>query len=224
LKTQAGDPAWILSRIAAAVAARPSAAATEVHWLRLVAASTGLSIELLESLLTLVDSGALGGTATHAMTALLAWMRQAPRRLIELVRPESLEGLFGDAYKKRATDDERALQALNLIGKILPIWMSGAPLRSIEAVVEDKTTNLGYCVTARHFATRLAPDLAFVAGLPARLSLARLAATAPENEPEIPAVLAKLGSVIREGCDSPEALAARLEAGRTVSRVTARLE
>lgn len=223
-KAQAGDPAWILSRIATAVAARPPAAAAEVHWLGFVAASTGLSIELLESLLTLVDSGALAGSATQAVTTLFAWVRQVPRRLMDLVRPESLEGLFGDAYKKLATDDERALQALDLIDKILPIWMSGRPLCDIEAVIEGRTTNLGYCVTARHFASRVAPDLAFVAGLPARLLLARLAATAPDDEPKIPAVLATLGSVIREGCDSPEALAARLDAGRAVSRVAARLE
>ncbi|HEX4196213.1 MAG TPA: DEAD/DEAH box helicase [Caulobacteraceae bacterium] len=223
-KGNAGDSAWILTRIAAAIAARPPAAAAEVHWLGLVAASMGLSNELLESLLTLVDSGALAGSATQAVTVLLAWVRQSPRRLMDLVRPESLEGLFGDAYKKLATDDERSLQALDLIDKILPIWMSGAPICDIEAVAEGRTTNLGYCVTARHFTTRVAPDLAFVAGLPARLLLARLAATAPDDEPEIPTVLATLGSVIREGCDSPAALAARLDAGRTVSRVAARLE
>jgi len=223
-REKAGDHAWISSRIAAAVAARPPAAGAEVHWLGLVAASTGLSIELLESLLTLVDGGALTGTATQAVMALLAWVRQAPHRLMDLVRPESLEGLFGDAYKKLPTDDERALQALDLIDKILPIWMSGAPLCHIEAAAEGRTTKLGYCVIARHFTTRVAPDLAFVAGLPARLLLARLAATAPDEEPEIPAVLATLGSVIREGCDSPEALAARLNAGRMVSRVASRLE
>jgi hypothetical protein len=35
-------------------------------------------------------------------------------------------------------------------------------------------------------------------------------------------ILATLGSIVREGCDSPEALAVRLEAGREVSRVAAR--
>lgn len=223
-KAKAGDSAWIASRVASAVAARPPAAAAEVHWLGLVAASTGLSVDLLQSLLMLVDGGALAGSAAQAVTALLTWIRQTPSRLMDLVRPESLEGLFGDAYKKLATDDERALQALDLIDKVIPIWMSGAPLCDIEAVAEAKTTNLGFCVTARHFATRVAPDLAFVAGLPARLLLARLAATSPDEEPEIPAVLATLGSVVREGCDSPEALAARLDAGRKVSRVAARLE
>ncbi|OAI30629.1 helicase, partial [Methylosinus sp. R-45379] len=224
LKDKNGDSAWIHSRVASAVAARPPAAAAEVHWLGLVAASTGLSIELLQSLLALVDSGVLAGSASQATTALLAWVRQVPFRLMELVRPESLEGLFGDAYKKLASDHERAIEALDLIDKILPIWMSGVPLCDIEAVAEGKTAKLDYCVTARHFVTRVAPDLAFVAGLPARLLLARFAATAPDDEPEIPAVLATLGSMVREGCDSPEALAVRLDVGRTVSRVAARLK
>jgi hypothetical protein len=70
--------------------------------------------------------------------------------------------------------------------------------------------------------TRVAPDLAFVAGLPARLLLARHAVTTPDDPAEVPTILATLGSIVREGCDSPESLAVRLEAGRQVSRVAAR--
>ena len=109
-----------------------------------------------------------------------------------------------------------------MIRCILPVWMSGAPIRDIEATIEGKNTELGFCETARHFVTRVAPDLAFVAGLPARLLLARHAAMNPDDPAEIPTTLATLGSIVREGCDSPEALAARLEAGRQVSRVAAR--
>ncbi|WP_377848687.1 DEAD/DEAH box helicase [Bosea sp. UC22_33] len=221
-KTQAGDTAWIVSRVAAAVVARPAAADDDIHWLGLVCASTGLSPTMLESLLELVDSGGLAGTAIDAVAALFVWMRKAPLRLMDLVRPESLEGLFGDAYKKLPSDEARAIQALDLIEKILPVWMSGAPLCKIEAVVEGKTTGLGFCPTARHFAMRVAPDLAFLGGLPARLLLARFAATATEEEPSIPLTLATLGSILREGCESPEALAARVESGRSVSRVAAR--
>jgi hypothetical protein len=61
-----------------------------------------------------------------------------------------------------------------------------------------------------------------VAGLPARLLLARHAARTPEDAAEIPTVLVTLGSIVREGCDSPESLAVRLEAGRQISRVAAR--
>ncbi len=204
------------------MAARPTAAKDEVHWSGLVCASTGLSLTLLESLLELVDSDALAGSASNVFAALLAWLREAPLRLMDLVRPESLEGLFGEDYKKLPSDDARAVKALDLIEQIVPVWMSGAPLSKIEEIAAGRSTSLGFCPTARHFAMRVAPDLAFIGGLPARLLLARLAATAPEKEPLIPLTLATLRSILREGCDSPEALAARVEVGRSVSRVVAR--
>jgi hypothetical protein len=92
-----------------------------------VAAATGQSIDLLEGVLALVDGGALEGDAGQVIAALLGWIEQMPARLLELVRPESLEGLFGEAYKKLPTDEVRALQALEMIRRILPVWMSGAP-------------------------------------------------------------------------------------------------
>lgn len=221
-RKQAGDEAWISSRIKAALSARPAAADEEFRWIALVAAATGQSIDLLEGLLALVDSGALKGDAAQVMATLLGWIEQMPARLFELMRPESVEGLFGEAYKKLPTEEARALKAFEMIQRILPIWMSGAPVRDIESVIQGKTTELGYCETARHFVTRVVPDLGFVAGLPARLLLARHAATTPDTPAEIPTILATLGSIVREGCDSPEALALRLQAGRKVSRVAAR--
>ncbi len=221
-KTQAGETAWIASRIASAVAARPAAAKDDVHWLGLVCASTGLPLTLLENLLKLVDSDALTGSASDVFAALLAWVRETPLQLMDLVRPEGLEGLFGEDYKELSSDEVRAFKALDLIEQIVPVWMSGAPLCKIEAIAAGKSTGLGFCPTARHFAMRVAPDLAFIGGLPARLLLARLMATDPEEEPLIPLTLATLGSILREGCDCAEALAARLEVGRSVSRVAAR--
>jgi hypothetical protein len=221
-RRQAGDDAWISSRIKTALAARPAAAEEQPRWIGLVAAATGQSIDLLEGVLALIDDGALEGDAGQVVAALLHWIEQIPARLLELARPESLEGLFGEAYKRLPTDEARALQALAMIRRILPVWMSGAPVRDIEAAIQGKTTGLGYCETARHFVTRIVPDLAFVAGLPARLLLARHAALNPDDPAEIPTILATLGSIVREGCDSPESLAARIEAGRQVSRVAAR--
>jgi hypothetical protein len=221
-RKQAGDEDWISSRINAALAARPAATEEEFRWIGLVAAAKGQSIDILEGILALVDGGALEDDASRAIAALLSWIEQLPARLLELVRPESLEGLFGEAYKKLPTDEARALQALATIRRILPVWMSGAPVRDIESAIQGKTTGLGHCETARHFLTRVVPDLAFVVGLPARLMLARQAATSPDDPAEILTTLGTLGSIVREGCDSPESLAVRLEAGRQVSRVAAR--
>jgi len=70
--------------------------------------------------LALVDRGALKGDAGQVISALLDWIEQTPARLLELVRPESLEGLFGEAYKKLATDEARSLEALEMIRRLLP--------------------------------------------------------------------------------------------------------
>src|SRR3546814_16225879 len=59
-----------------------------------------------------------------------------------------------------------------------------------------------------------------MAGLPTRLLTAR--AKAAEEPLVISTVLATLGGIVREGCNSPEALATRLNLGRKFSRVAAR--
>jgi hypothetical protein len=63
-------------------------------------------------------------------------------------------------------------------------------------------------------------DLAFLAGLPGRLLAARLRAA--EDQASVPTILAALGGIVREGCDSPDSLAVRLHLTRSVSRVAAR--
>ena len=129
-RKQAGEDAWITSRIQAALSARPAAAEGGLRWIGLVAAATGQSIDLLEGMLTLVDSGALKGDAGQVIAELLGWIAHKPVRLLELVRPESLEGLFGEAYKKLPTDEARALQALEMVRLSS---RSGCPARRSEA-------------------------------------------------------------------------------------------
>lgn len=140
---------------------------------------------------------------------------------MDMVRPESLEGLFGEKYKKLPDDKQRSVQALAAITKLLPLWMTGAPLCTIEATHLGRPDRLGKCEYARHFASRVIPDLAFLAGLPAQLLMARAKSSGDTSQP-LPTVLATLGGAVREGCDSPEALATKINTGRTVSRVAAR--
>ena len=123
-------------------------------------------------------------------------------------------------YKKLPNDEQRSVQALDAIKKLLPLWMAGVPLCEIEAAHLERRDRLGKCEFARHFVSRVVPDLAFLAGLPAQLLAARAKKSA--NPQPLRTVLATLGGTIREGCDSPEALAAKINAGRAVSRVAAR--
>jgi hypothetical protein len=117
---------------------------------------------------------------------------------------------------------ERAEMALKTITQLLPYWMAGAPLRVIEAAYLGRTDRLDKCEYARHFVARIVPDLAFLAGLPARLIAARDKSQS-ESPPPLRTILAVLGSTLREGCDSPETLATRINCGRDVSRVAARV-
>lgn len=98
--------------------------------------------------------------------------------------------------------------------------MSGVPLCQLEARFLGRPDRLGHCEHARHFALRIVPDLAFFAGLPARLLIARSRAVGEDGA--ITTTLATLGSAVREGCESPEALATKINCGRDVSRVAAR--
>ncbi len=219
--TQAGKTEWVEARIAAAVAHRPAAALIEQdRWIEHVASSTGLRVNLLQELSGMLDAGAFKGGAPHAVQVLLDWIEAKPRLMFEFIRPQNVEGLFGQAYKKLKDDASRGAFALPMIKRLLPVWMAGHPLFRMEEVCLGKTTGLRECRKARHFVSRVVPDLAFLAGLPGLLLAARRKAASDETP--VPAVLAALGGIVREGCDSPETLAMRINCGREVSRVAAR--
>jgi superfamily II DNA/RNA helicase len=219
-----GKQDWIDSRIAAALAAK-KARDDEEHrreWLDLVSGSTGVPVEMLLEIEALLNASTFNGNAREATAVLLAWLEQSPERLLHLVRPENLEGLFGEDYKQLKTDRDRGARALPVIRALLPLWMDGKPLCDVEKSFLKKES-VGLCKYARHFALRVVPDLAFIAGLPARILIARWKAEhEPEAEPAIPTVLSTLQAIVREGCDSPESLATKINLGQRVSRVAAR--
>jgi superfamily II DNA/RNA helicase len=219
-----GKQEWIDSRIAAALITRNAREdEAERGWIDLVSGSTGVSVLMLREIQKLIDDGTLNGDARHVITTLLVWLMSHPERLLDLVRPENLEGLFGEEYKQLVTDRDRGEYAMPSLLRLLPLWMDGKPLCEIEKQFLG-SNNVGLCKYARHFALRVVPDLAFIAGLPARILLARSQAERIEGEEAAPisTVLATMQAIIREGCDSPETLGSRLNLGRTVSRVKAR--
>jgi hypothetical protein len=195
----------------------------EGKWIEQVAGATGLSVDLLQQLVNLADEGSFDGTSIEVVGAILKWLEGKPIVLLELVRPESLEGLLGDKYKRLPNDEKRAPLALAAVNQLLPLWMAGVPLCEIEAAYLGRKENLGRCEHARQFVSRVVPDLAFLAGLPARLLTARAKSARGEMSP-LHTVLTTLGSTVREGCESPEALATRVNCGRTISRVASRQE
>jgi superfamily II DNA/RNA helicase len=217
----AADADWLSTRVASALAARATLALPESdRWIEQVSGATGLSVALLQQIVERQDAGAFSGTALEVVVALLDWLDAHPSQLLSLVRPESLEEMFGRLYKSLANDEARGEHALFWLRKLWPIWMSGVPLCELEKAFLGRSTNLKQCRNARQFAARLVPDLAFLAGLPGRLLATRLRAAGDETP--VPTVLATLSGVVREGCDGADSLAVRLHATRAVSRVAAR--
>jgi hypothetical protein len=217
----ADDADWLNTRVSSALASRVALDLPEAdRWIEQVSGATGLSVALLQQIVEQLDSGAFSGTAREVTMALLDWLDAHPHQLLSLVRPESLEEMFGTSYKKHAEDGARGKHALRWLRKLLPIWMSGLPLCELEKTFLERSDNLKQCKNARHFVSRLVPDLAFLAGLPGLLLAARLRAA--EDETPVPSNLATLSGVVREGCDGPDSLAVRLQLKRSVSRVAAR--
>src|SRR3546814_20895173 len=91
----------------------------------------------------------------------------------------------------RSTRTDTLCPYTTLFRSLLPLWMSGVPLRELEAAFLPSGKKLGRCEYARHFVSRIVPDLAFIAGLPTRLLTAR--AKAAEEPLVISTVLATLG-------------------------------
>lgn len=217
----AADADWLSTRVSAALAARQALDLPELdRWIEQVAGATGIPVALLQQIVELLDAGALYKSAPEVVCALLDWLDAHPRELFGLIRPESLEEMFGTTYKDLADDTARGKHALHWLRRLWPIWMAGVPLCELEKVFLGRTTNLKNCKNARHFASRLVPELAFFAGLPERLLASRLRAA--NDETPVPTVLATLGAIVREGCDCPESLAIRLHMTRSVSRPAAR--
>jgi len=203
---QAGNAKWVESRITSALARRAELAPKqELTWLERVAASSGLSYEIVASLTSLIEAGAFAGNSSDCVQTLFGWIEKRPEWLFQLIRPNDIEGLFGTDYRKLEGDRKKAKKALPVIKALLDAWMEGKPLCDLERAIGTAEKDIKTCETARHFAVRLAADLAFVAGLPARILAAK--ATAAGEEPSMPITLLTLGGAVRKGCASAELLA-----------------
>ncbi|MDI6029415.1 hypothetical protein QBK99_25015 [Corticibacterium sp. UT-5YL-CI-8] len=139
------------------------------------------------------------------INVLFDWIEAHPAWLMHLIRPNDIEGLFGKDYREIDGNAAKAKVALPEIRPLLTAWMAGKPLCELERAIGTKEHLIKTCETARHFAVRLVPDLAFVAGLPARILAAKEMAAG--EVPAIPIIVQTLSGVVRKGCASPEQLA-----------------
>lgn len=197
---------WIESRIESALKRRTELTpGQELNWLEKVASSSGLPYEIVASLNELVETDTFTGSSLNCIESLFDWLETRPEWLLQLIRPTDIEGLFGKEYRALESDHAKANMALPVIKLLLSTWMAGKPLCDLERAIGTAEENIKTCETARHFSARLAADLAFIAGLPARILTAK--AVASGEAPLISTTLLTLSGAVRKGCASPEILA-----------------
>ena len=200
------DAAWIVSRTEAAVQLRNADPNITHTWIDQIAATSGISAGILTRLTQSLAATAAttAPTSTAWRTWMLAWLRQNPADLPAMIRRESLEGMFGTPYKQLADDHAKGLRAVEAFERLLPLWMQGATLATLEQEVGTPVARLGCCEKAREFVLRIVPELAYVYSL-----LPQLYAKQFIFEMEAPVALATIGAAVREGFDLPEKVALR---------------
>ena len=177
------------------------------------------SRRILASFAKRIDKGKFDGDTTGCMAALFCWLEKKPEFVLQLLRPSDIEGLFGKPYKELAGPIEQSRHALPVLRALTEKWMAGEPLCKLELAAGTSADKLRTCEVARHFAVRVVSDIAFGAGLPARVLAAR---HATDPTLVISTAIATLAGAVRRGCDSSEALANAVHLGRETSRVGAR--
>jgi superfamily II DNA/RNA helicase len=211
-----GDAQWIESRTAAAIQLRNADPDITNSWIDQIAAASGISTRILTKLTQhLLATANVTPPTTEGWRAwMLAWLRANAEDIPQLIRQESLEGIFGSTYKKLDSDKAKGLYAVEEFERLLPAWMAGATLAALEQDAGTAPNRLGKCETAREFVLRIVPEFAYLYGI-----LPQLYATLFPLEPAVPIALVTLGVAVREGVDRPEKVALRQVRSRRLNRI-----
>ncbi|MDR3485084.1 MAG: DEAD/DEAH box helicase [Bradyrhizobium sp.] len=216
-----GNTQWLATRIAAAIQLRNADPDITNSWIDQIAASSGIPARILTKLTQSLLATASGTPPTTAgwRAWMLAWLRANAGDIPQLIRQESLEGIFGSSYKKLDNDIDKGLHVILAFERLLPAWMTGATLAELEHIAGAAPDRLGKCETAREFVLRIVPELGYLYGI-----LPQLYATLFPMEPVVPIALATLGAAVREGVDQPEKVALRQVRSRNINRIAVHRE
>jgi hypothetical protein len=135
------------------------------------------------------------------------WLKSNPYLIPQLIRPESLDGLFGTPYRALVDDQLRGEYAAPRLFALLEGWMQGQTLGEMEHAFGTNLDQVGKCESAREFVLRVVPELAYLFSAPAQILRALQAERG--DEVEIPVALATLGVCVKEGFDRVEKFALR---------------
>lgn len=212
---------WLRKRIKSALYARTKMNQDKFdNWIEKASSITGFTPKIVLGINELILAKKFGESSSSSVNAILAWLQENPLLVHETLNAKNIEKMFGGWYGKCRSDKKRAEYAVEMLKDVLPVWMSGAPLYNVEMAHTRRSNANRKCKGARHFSLRVAHDFGFLASIPGRILLEKR-----KSDPErydVPLVLSTLGSVVREGCDSPEALATWTIRRQFSSRVEAR--
>ena len=219
---QRGDDDWAESRIETALEQRRAiASGSTTTWHDRLAAATGISAGLIRDLDADMHNASeqLGGTAEQWIQWFIDWLAIRPIRVKELLRHATLNELFGRLYTALPSPELQCAFVIDRLRVLVPLWASGATLRELELALGTASARLGRCERARVFTLRLVPEIAYAFGLISQVHRNRLSAGGSGSP--MPLVVAILGSILRDGFNSPECFAVYQLARRKISRVAA---
>ena len=220
-KRQVGDLNWIKGRIDSVMAHRQKMTGFEevTSWEDELAATTGILggnhiRSIAESLRRSV--GEPLGSVQHWIEWGLDWLKENPAALGDILRPITVQGVFGSKYERFVTDDDTAITLVSHLRKVFPLWIGGAPLNQLERELTSEEPRK--CEAARDWSLRFAPDIAYFFGIVTQ-TFKRMVEAETGKTPNLPLAFAVHGRCVREGYDRPEKLVLRQSMGAVVPRV-----
>ncbi|MFM0347891.1 DEAD/DEAH box helicase [Paraburkholderia sp. RL17-347-BIC-D] len=202
---QQGDKAWVRSRTDAAIALRRADpdAPEVLTWAHRLAASAGVPVSIIQELGQLLSVPIRQeASLSEWYVWMMNWLKERPGLMPNLVRQESLEGLFGAPYKKLEDDVSRGSYAASRIFPLLARWMRGDTLADLEREFGTPESRIGKCEAAREFVLRVLPEISYVFGLPAQIY--RTLALESGRLDDTTLALGLLAACVREGFDSSD--------------------
>ena len=136
----------------------------------------------------------------------------------DVLRPLTVQGVFGKRYEGFETDLGKAGALLAKIREAMPLWIGGSPLNEIDQVLTGKEPKK--CDAARDWSLRLAPEMAYFFGIVTQ-TYRRMHEVASGTQVALPLAFATHGRCVREGFDHPDKLALHQAMGAVVPRVVA---
>ncbi|MBP2489139.1 hypothetical protein JOH50_004866 [Rhizobium leguminosarum] len=126
------------------------------------------------------------------------WIEKNSDLFDQIFRKSTIDEFFDPKFAALEDSRTRAAKALPILRELTRLWMRGAPLRKLQLAFGTKENKLKTCLDARRFALRIAPELAYLFGLPALL-LQRRQLSDDKEESEPAAVISRLGTCVRLG-------------------------